>query len=113
MDGPGLGDWAQRPGLELFSGTLDYRAPLDTPAEADEVWLDLGHVGDMAEVRLAGAPCGVRLWPPHKVRLGRGLTPGPHRLEVRVTNTMANAYEGAQCPSGLMGGAQLILRHSS
>ena len=113
VDGPAPGDWAQHPGLELFSGTLCYRADLDMPSEAEEAWIDLGQVGDIAEVRLDGASRGVRMWPPYRMRLGRGLPPGLHQLEVRVTNTMANAYEGAQCPSGLMGPVRLILGPAS
>ena len=108
--GLGLGDWSHHPGLELFSGTLCYRTVFTIPDAADQVGLDLGAVGDIAEVTLDGKPARVRMWAPYRVVLAGPVTPGRHRLEVRVTNSMANAYEGAQLPSGLMGPVQLILR---
>ena len=111
VEGPAPGDWAQFPGLELFSGTLCYRAELDIPEEAYEAWLDLGTVGDATEVVVDGAVAGWTMWPPHRVQLGHRLRPGPHQVEVRVTNTMANAYDGAQRPSGLIGPTGLILRY--
>jgi hypothetical protein len=82
---------------------------VDLPAAG--VGLDLGAVGDLAEVLLDGQPCGVRLWAPYRLDLGPAIQPGVHDLEVRVTNSMANAFEGAQLPSGLMGPVHLLPRH--
>ena len=100
---PAPGDWARQPGYELFSGTLRYRTELTLPTRAREAWLDLGQVGDSAAVFLDGRQVGVRMWAPYRVCLGRDLAPGTHRLEVRVTNSMANEYEGSQRPSGSAG----------
>jgi hypothetical protein len=104
----GLGDWSQREGWELFSGTLSYRNRVSIP-EADEVWLDLGRVGDIAEVLVDGSSVGVRMWPPYRLNLG-SVDAGDHTLEIRVTNSMANEYEGMQLPSGLMGPVALVGR---
>ncbi|MBT3342763.1 MAG: hypothetical protein HN712_02645 [Gemmatimonadetes bacterium] len=97
-------DWARQPGWELFSGTLIYHAhiELDEPASG----LDLGHVGDLAEVYLDGQNVGAALWPPYVVRTE--ISPGSHELAVHVTNSMANEYEGTQNPSGLMGPVSLL-----
>ncbi|MEW6751766.1 MAG: hypothetical protein AB1505_12435 [Candidatus Latescibacterota bacterium] len=103
---PAPGDWAREPGWETFTGTLTYAAAVDLPACA-EAWLDLGAVGDLARVSLDGRPVGQRLWRPYRLRLGEHLPAGRHRLEIDVTNTMANAYEGLQAPSGLMGPVRL------
>lgn len=108
---PGLSDWAQCRGRKLFSGTLSYKAELVIEVPADEISLDLGRVGDIAEVLLNDKSVGVRMWAPYSFSLGRLLAEDPHRLEVRVTNSMANAYEGAQCPSGLMGPVCLTLQN--
>jgi len=108
-DLPAPGDWSRHPGWELFSGTLRYRAELDIPA-ADEIHLDLGQVGDIAEVLLDGQAMDVRMWAPYRVLLGQRLKPGTHQLEIRITNTMANAYDGIQAPSGLIGPVRLIAR---
>ena len=108
--GLGLGDWSRHPGLELFSGTLRYRTVLDIASAADRLELDLGAVGDIAEALLDGEPAGVCMWAPYRIPLAGPVAAGRHTLEVRVTNSMANAYEGAQLPSGLMGPVHLILR---
>ena len=102
----GPGDWARVDGLELFSGSLSYHTTLDLP-EADEVHLDLGIVGDIAELLIDGERVGVRMWAPYRLSLG-SVTPGRHEIEVRITNSMSNEYDGRQMPSGLIGPVSLI-----
>ena len=104
------GDWAQLPGWELFSGTLSYKTELNLPGGAGEFVLSLGRVGDIAEVILDRKSIGVRMWEPYEFSLGSSPKESIHILEIRVTNSMANAYEGAQIPSGLMGPVGLVLR---
>jgi hypothetical protein len=111
VDIPALGDWSQQPDWELFSGTLCFRSELEFP-RADELLLDLGTVGDIAETLIDGHPVGLRLWSPYRIPLPpQG--PGIHQLEIRVTNSMANAFEGIQAPSGLIGPVTLIARNST
>ena len=107
---PAPGDWSKHSNLELFSGTLCYHSDLELPS-TDEIWLDLGQVGDIAEVFLNGDSINTRMWAPYHIRLADHLPSGPHHLEIRVTNSMANAYEGLQLPSGLIGPLALVLRH--
>ena len=108
--GLGLGDWSHHPGLELFSGTMCYRAELQIPDGEAEFGIDLGVVGDIAEVNVDGTSEGVRMWAPYEVFFTEPVAAGRHRIEVRVTNSMANEYEGAQLRSGLIGPVRLILR---
>jgi len=108
VDLGGLGDWSRQSGWELFSGTLGYQADF-TLSKAGAAWVDLGKVGDIAEVVVDGRPAGVRMWSPYRLSLGE-LEAAGHHLEVRVTNSMANEYEGAQMPSGLMGPVRLTVR---
>ena len=109
VDVPAPGDWSRHPDWELFSGTLSYTAKIDIPP-ADEILLELGKVGDIAEVLLDDRTTGVRMWAPYRIALGQNIPPGTHRLEIRITNTMANAYEGIQASSGLIGPIHLISR---
>jgi len=100
---PCPGDWAQVPGWELFTGALVFRATFTpTAGEARARFLDLGTVGDIADVTLNGQPAGVRAWAPYVLEID-GLREGENTLEVRVTNSMANTYDGLQLPSGLLG----------
>jgi hypothetical protein len=109
---PCPGDWARTPGWETFSGTLRFAAelavpPLEARPDAAPLFVDLGRVGDLADVWVDGAPVGVRAWAPYVIELPASCGPGRHRLEVRVTNSMANAMDGLQQPSGLMGPVRL------
>jgi hypothetical protein len=106
---PCPGDWAQAPGWETFTGTLQFRAEFDLDgAQAnDAAYLDLGSVGDLADVWVNGASLGFRGWAPYLFDLGNACVAGRNRIEVRVTNSMANAYDGLQRPSGLMGPVQV------
>jgi hypothetical protein len=115
MDGESIAlgapeDWAQQPGWELFSGTICFKTELVIRDGEGSVMLNLGKVGDIGEVILDGKSFGVRMWAPYEFSLGTSLEEGVHQLEIRVTNSMANAYEGSQIPSGLMGPIELVWR---
>jgi hypothetical protein len=88
---------------------LRYTAQIDF-SDAKNVSLDLGEVGDIAEVLIDGVIAGVRMWAPYIVELGE-VSAGSHAVEVKVTNSMVNAFEGKQSPSGMMGPVTLITKH--
>ena len=67
------------------------------------LFLDLGQVGDIAEVVLNGTTAGTRAWAPYVWAIDPICQVGDNQLEVRVTNSMANRLEGLQRPSGLLG----------
>ena len=97
-----LGDWSRRPALRRLSGSVRYTAEVDVPDGAAAVRLDLGGVGEAATVRVDGAVVGHALSAPYVVDLG-ALAPGRRTLDVLVSNSAANWYEGDRRPSGLLG----------
>jgi hypothetical protein len=105
LDLPSPGDWAQLPGLETYTGRLRFRTSFAlTPAHVQQpLFLDLGQVGDIAEVVLNGMTAGARAWAPYVWAINPICQVGDNQLEVRVTNSMANRLEGLQRPSGLLG----------
>ncbi len=102
---PCPGDWAQVGEWEIFSGTLCFKSDFQLTDELAKqpLFLDLGEVGEIAEVLVNDQPLGVRSWAPYVFPLGQLACPGNNTVEVRVTNSMANAVQGAQLPSGLQG----------
>lgn len=101
---PAPGDWTKAPELECFSGTLCYQTQVVLPAKPARVDIDLGGVGEIAEVVVNGACAGIRMWSPYRFDTpGSVWRAGANEIEVRVTNSSANAYEGAMRPSGLIG----------
>ncbi len=85
---------SEDPFLRHFSGTATYQTVFTLSQEqrmADEIRLDLGRVGWIAEVRINGESVGQPLWmPPFHVRIPRRILTVSSVLEIRVTNPWRN-----------------------
>jgi hypothetical protein len=84
--------------IKFFSGTANYRSTFDfspTAAKANaRIFLDLGEVEVIAEVKLNGKDLGT-LWKyPYRVDITDALRDGENKLEVRVTNLWPNRLIG-------------------
>ena len=94
-----LTGWQTReePGIKFYSGTATYRQTFDLPPEADAksaLYLDLGKVCELAEVRLNGQPLGIVWTPPFRVEISRAVQPTGNRLEIDVVNFWPNRIIG-------------------
>ena len=84
--------------MKFFSGTATYRkvfqASKDWFRPDTSLLLDLGRVGDLAEVTINGRDVG-ELWKaPWTIELGDALKPGENTLEIKVTNEWTNRIAG-------------------
>jgi hypothetical protein len=90
----GLTSWTTFSMARSFSGTgvytLDFELPAGYVREDIELRLDLGDVGDVAEVHLNGAPAGVAWMRGQDMDVTKLVREGTNSLEVRVTNTLIN-----------------------
>ena len=87
------------PGVRYFSGTATYAAQFRLPERldaAESLYLDLGEVREIAEVRVNGRDLGILWKPPFRVALGAAARPGWNALEVAVTNLWPNRLIGDQ-----------------
>jgi len=104
QDFPTLKSWTESPDpdLQYFSGTAIYSTTIDAPAAAaasKRILLDLGTVGEVAEVFLNVKSIGTYWDPPMQADLTASLKPGANQLEIRVTNLWINRLKGdAQLP---------------
>lgn len=79
-----------------------------------KIYLDLGMVNNIATVRVNGKSAGIRLWSPYRLEITNLVNAGSNRLEIGVTNTLANRYGqgrpglAEKPPSGLLGPVRLI-----
>jgi hypothetical protein len=96
-----LVDWTTRPepGIKFYSGTATYEktfsisdSALRTPPST--LWLDLGDVRELAEVRVNGQSCGIVWTPPFRVDITGAVKPGENKLEVSVVNFWPNRIIG-------------------
>lgn len=96
---PRLVSWTREkdPGIRFFSGTATYTASLDWhPGKKDtgRLFLDLGAVHDLAEIRLNGKALGIFWKPPFRTEITGLLRPGENTLTVQVTNEWINRLIG-------------------
>ncbi len=92
--------WTDHPdsGVKYFSGTATYRKDFDVPADrlgaGQALYLDLGLVKNIAEVKLNGRDLGTLWKPPFRVEITGLSRAGKNQLEVRLTNLWANRLIG-------------------
>ena len=60
--------------------------------------LDLGQVGDLAEVRVNGRMVGTVWHAPYRLDISAATRPGTNRIEVRVANVWVNRLIGDAQP---------------
>jgi len=110
-----LVSWPTReePGIKFYSGTAVYEKTFDLSAQIPDakrqppdprpktLFLDLGNVRELAEVRVNGKSCGVTWSPPFRVDITDAVKPGANRLEIAVVNFWPNRIIGdAALPPG-------------
>jgi hypothetical protein len=87
-------DWTTRPELRSFSGTATYRKTFDAPNASGRLFLDLGSLSMLAEVRLNGKNLGVTWTPPFRVEITDSVKATGNALEVAVVNGWWNQLVG-------------------
>lgn len=98
---PALASWTEHPdpGIRFYSGTATYAKSFDLPSSASgnrtsTLFLDLGELRELAQVRVNGQSCGIVWTPPFRVDITAALKPGVNRLEVDVVNFWPNRLIG-------------------
>lgn len=89
------------PGVRYFSGVASYTTTFSSPPgyrEGETLLLDLGQVGDLAEVWVNGQNAGSAWHAPFVVDIGPELRDGENALEIRVANRWVNRLIGDAQP---------------
>ncbi|MHB8969815.1 MAG: glycosylhydrolase-like jelly roll fold domain-containing protein [Pirellulaceae bacterium] len=95
-----LDDWSKRQeeGIKFFSGTASYQESFDLPEPLRQggrrIYLDLGNVRNVAEVRLNGTNLGVVWTVPFRLDITHVVKPAGNMLEIAVTNLWWNRLVG-------------------
>jgi len=98
-----LVSWSERPepGVKYFSGNATYSKSFDwSPPKSvvgnrqSAIFLDLGRVAVMAEVKLNGRTLGVLWKPPFRVEVTDVLKRGKNELEMKIVNLWPNRLIG-------------------
>ena len=94
-----LTDWSSHADtlIKYYSGTASYTKTFISKVSGNKpVWLDLGKVANLAEVKVNGQSCGIVWTPPNRVDISKALKKGTNSLTIEVTNTWANRLMGDQ-----------------
>ena len=92
--------WTSRPeqGIKYYSGMATYSQSFEWREGAGgsktRIWLDLGNLRELAEVRLNGRSLGVLWSPPFRVEVTGALKSGSNTLEIEVVNFWPNRIIG-------------------
>ena len=95
-----LVSWPAReePGIRFYSGTATYRCTFDlanfSTGGKQRLFLDLGRLRELAEVRLNGKPLGITWAPPFRVEITGAARAAGNVLEVDVVNFWPNRIIG-------------------
>lgn len=95
-----LEDWTKRPedGIKYYSGTATYKKTFsvskETLSSGHPVFINLGEVNCMAEVRLNGAELGTLWTAPWSLEITNSVKTGENLLEIRVANLWPNRLIG-------------------
>jgi hypothetical protein len=89
------------PGVKYFSGAATYRKTFAWKSEKpqasalnSQLFLDLGRVEVMAEVKLNGKDLGILWKPPYRVEVTDALKAGENVLELQIVNLWVNRQIG-------------------
>jgi hypothetical protein len=96
-----LADWSRHAtdGIRFYSGAAVYRKTIDVDPEFSglrPVFLDLGQVEVMADVKLNGKDLGTLWKKPFRIDVTGYLKPGANDVEIRVVNLWCNRLIGDQ-----------------
>ena len=92
---------SEDPGVRYFSGISTYATEFHLPADyelGEPLSLDLGQVGDVAEIWLNGSKAGTVWHPPFRLEISALVQAGGNYLEVRVANRWVNRLIGDAQP---------------
>ncbi|HYG23228.1 MAG TPA: glycosyl hydrolase [Verrucomicrobiae bacterium] len=96
-----LVSWPERPesGVRFYSGTATYRRQFTLPEDEvtsgqGDLYLDLGDVREMAEVKVNGKSCGIAWTPPFRVNIAGAVRAGVNELQIEVVNFWPNRIIG-------------------
>ena len=87
------------PAVKYFSGVSTYTKSFEAPVGVERstpVLLDLGAIGDIAEVRVNGRLVGTVWRAPYRIDIGPYLRRGANALDIRVANLWVNRLIGDQ-----------------
>lgn len=104
------GSWTEQ-GYPYYSGTATYKQTVQIPtfAQGQRVIICAHCAGGIVEFVVNGAVACLRPWASYEADITALVKPGANRIELRVTNSLANMLLNRPVISGLIDGASAFL----
>ncbi|KLU40857.1 MAG: glycosyl hydrolase [Limnochordia bacterium] len=98
-----IGSWTDQ-GYPYYAGVgvLTTTVTIPEAFQGKRVFLELECGDDVVDVAVNGEEVGTILWHPYRIEITSFLKPGEHTIQVSVTNTLINFFEGVKRPGGLL-----------
>ena len=110
-----LTSWSENSATKIFSGTgsysIDFTLPRNYLTRDQKIYLDLGKVGNIAEVKMNEKDAGIVWMRGQKLELSNALKEGKNHLAIQVTNTLINRVAAMKEPAPIP--AYLVPRYGS
>lgn len=90
--------WAEQ-GRPFYSGTAVYKMNFKADSDIEKALLNIPKAAHALRVSIDGKDLGARLWAPYAYEIS--LSKGEHQIEIKSTNTLANAMEFYKASSGI------------
>lgn len=85
-------------GIKYFSGAADYSIKASVAGSEGKIILDLGEVGNLAEVYVNGEYCGTAWKHPFRVDITSAVREGENDIRIKVVNLWVNRLIGDEQP---------------
>ncbi|MCX7827197.1 MAG: glycosyl hydrolase, partial [Verrucomicrobiae bacterium] len=91
-----LQDWSKHddPGIRYYSGAATYLCRFQIANRKPQIFLDLGEVREVAEVKVNGTNLGILWKTPSRVDITEAVRTGENALEIEVVNLWVNRMIG-------------------
>jgi len=95
---PRLISWSEHSdrAIRFYSGSAEYSTTFDLPQQevGRRIWLDLGSIANLAEVKINEVGVGTIWTEPNRIEITKVVKPGANTLWIRITNTWGNRLIG-------------------
>lgn len=94
-------DTHENPGVRYFSGVATYNTRFELPKtimSGTPLFIDLGQIGDVADVTVNGKPAGISWLAPYRLDISKLVQKGTNTLEIKIANLWVNRLIGDRQP---------------
>ncbi|NMA83768.1 MAG: hypothetical protein GX962_07895 [Epulopiscium sp.] len=101
--------WTKQADTKEYTGSMFYKKEfsISDVKKQSKIQLDLGEVGEIAELFINDQNLGVKMWKPYLFDITDYIQEGKNTIVIEIKNSLANHFSKSNLDSGLMGPVQV------